>query len=69
MRSKLADRRFFSSRISADAYHNLAVAYLYRGERQMALEQYARLKSFNRERAVKLFEVINQDRILRVGKR
>jgi tetratricopeptide (TPR) repeat protein len=50
----------------ADAYRNLAIIHLQRGERGLALEQYKALKLVNYERAKELFDVIYQDKILDV---
>jgi tetratricopeptide (TPR) repeat protein len=52
----------------AEAYHNLAVAYLELGNRNLALEQYGKLKAIDKDKAEKLLDVINQDRVVMVRK-
>ena len=52
----------------AVAYRNLAIIYLERGERGLALEQYQALKLVNYEKAKELFAVIYQDKILDVNR-
>jgi Flp pilus assembly protein TadD len=52
----------------AEAYNNLAILYLQRGERALALEQYALLKVLNYEMAEKLFALIYRDKILDAGR-
>jgi tetratricopeptide (TPR) repeat protein len=50
----------------AEARNNLAILYLQRGQRPLALEQYHLLQSINSDMAQKLFEIIFQDKILKV---
>ena len=50
----------------AEAHHNLAVLYVERGERSLALDHYTLLKSIDYEMARKLFQIIYQDKILKV---
>jgi len=52
----------------AEAHHNLALLYYQRGERALALEQYHLLKSIDYEMSQKLFEIIFQDKILKIRK-
>jgi tetratricopeptide (TPR) repeat protein len=50
----------------AEAHHNLAVLYLQRGQRSLALEQYHLLQSIDYEMSQKLFGIIFRDKILNV---
>jgi Flp pilus assembly protein TadD len=50
----------------AEVRNNLAVLYLQHGQRSLALEQYHLLQSINSEMAQNLFEMIFQDKILKV---
>jgi tetratricopeptide (TPR) repeat protein len=48
----------------AEAHNNLAILYLRRGERGLALEQHSLLKLINYEMAKRLFAVIYRNRIV-----
>jgi tetratricopeptide (TPR) repeat protein len=50
----------------AEAHHNLAVLYVQRGKRSLALDHYTLLKSIDYQMARKLFQIIYQDKILKV---
>jgi tetratricopeptide (TPR) repeat protein len=50
----------------AEAHNNLAVLYLQRGQRSLALEQYHLLQSIDSVMAQHLFEIIFQDKILKI---
>jgi tetratricopeptide (TPR) repeat protein len=50
----------------AEAHSNLAIIYIRRGERALALQQYTLLKAIDYDLAQKLFAIIYKDKILNV---